>query len=276
MYDLILLLLIGLVGGTLGGFLGIGGSLIFIPAMALFLSRGDEQQHLFQASAMIINLFVSLSAVIRHMRAGVVRIDAFVRMMPAALVFIFVGVWASNHIDGTILQRVFAIFLGYVVLINLRKIVKQYRRQGWRGRSANSAAQKKADARRGTVTTPRSVFIGVIMGFVAGLLGIGGGGIAVSLQQVIFKNPLKQCIGTSSAVICITAGFGALYKNLTLPEHGFTFLNDAFPIVIALVPGAMIGAFVGATMTHKLPTLWVRAAFVMLLVVAGLKMSGLV
>ena len=271
LHELIICLAIGFAGGLLGGFLGIGGSLVMIPALSISLG---ERQHLYQASAMVVNLFVSLSALIRHLRAKVVRVDAFLRMAPAALCMIFLGVWASNQFEGSQLARVFSIFLLYVVLVNLRKIAIQIKRKGI-GWNLPKYSPNSGKDRPGNVTTPRSVFIGAVMGVMAGLLGIGGGGIAVPMQQVVFRTPLRQCIGTSTAVICITSGFGAVYKNLTLAGTGYEFWSQSFPIIIALVPGAIVGAYLGAALTHKLPTLWVRVAFVLLLIVAGMKMSGL-
>lgn len=48
---------VGLLAGVLGGLLGIGGSIILIPGMALaFGSANPESQHLFQASAMMVNV----------------------------------------------------------------------------------------------------------------------------------------------------------------------------------------------------------------------------
>jgi len=68
--DYSVLALIGLAAGALGGLLGIGGSIIMIPALAIFL--GDDQ-HLYQAAAMVVNIAVALPAAIRHKRAGALR-----------------------------------------------------------------------------------------------------------------------------------------------------------------------------------------------------------
>lgn len=251
-----------------------------IPALTIAFG---QNQHLYQASAMVVNLFVALAAVTRHLRAHSVRVDAFIRMAPVAFVAIFVGVWASNRIDGDRLKQLFSVFLIYVIVMNLRKIVNQIRKKQFTqpsstaGASSPDQGQKTGpDLSRGHVTTVSAGFVGAVMGFMAGLLGIGGGGIAVPLQQVVFRTPLRQCIGTSTSVICITAGFGAIYKNLTLGQWGISFWDHSFPVVIALVPGAVVGAYIGATLTHKLPTLWVRIAFVLLMAFVVLKTSGLI
>src|SRR5262245_18021046 len=65
-FDIVALLVLGLFAGALGGMLGIGGSVIMIPVLTVELRR-DHQ--LSQAVAMIVNVFVSLPAVLQHRRA---------------------------------------------------------------------------------------------------------------------------------------------------------------------------------------------------------------
>ena len=67
---------LGLVAGTLGGMLGVGGSLIMIPALVMMFGREGQTEgfnlHLYQAAAMIVNLFVAIPATLRHRQAGAV------------------------------------------------------------------------------------------------------------------------------------------------------------------------------------------------------------
>ncbi|MBL1216200.1 MAG: sulfite exporter TauE/SafE family protein [Planctomycetes bacterium] len=274
---------IGLAGGLLGGMLGIGGSLVMIPALAVLFGNhyGDQSQHLFQAAAMIVNLVVALAAVGRHWKAGAVRLDAVKGMAPAAFCAIFIGVAASELLDGRVLMRCFAVFLIYVVLMNARKLIGEFKQSSSAGSSQQNASPTHGNedhdraAQTGRVTVPRSLTVGSVMGFAAGLLGIGGGGIGVPLQQVMFRTPLRHCIGTSTFVICITAGFGAIAKNYALTADETYPLTTSLLLAGALAPGALVGAGFGASLTHRLPVRWVRATFIVLLIVAGTKMGGL-
>lgn len=266
---------IGLTGGLLGGMLGIGGSLVMIPALALLF--GSEKQHLYQAAAMMVNVVVALAAVGKHWQAGVVRTDALRSMVPAALIAIILGVLASNQLNGIVLARCFAVFLLYVIYMNVRKLINEikivYKNKNNHVDNQQQSNQAMVNDRSiGNVTVPKGITVGSIMGFMAGLLGIGGGGIGVPLQQVIFKIPLKQCIGTSTFVICITAGIGAIVKNATLPDP-YTFIKS-LTLAGALAPSALIGAYFGASLTHRFRTYIVRSVFILLLIAAGSKMAG--
>ncbi len=269
----VLILLLGLIAGMLGGMLGVGGSVVMIPGLAILFSMSKSavpNQHLFQASAMVVNVVVAIPAMLRHRKAGALVGDALVWMLPAALVFILIGVWVSNlpvfegADGGRWLGRLLAVFLVYVIVVNIRKL---------RTKSHPDKLENR------TITPVRGLGVGAVMGTIAGLLGIGGGAIAVPLQQIWMKMPLRNCIGNSSAIICISATIGAIYKNATLAQHA----TEASPIswkvslLIAalLAPTAWVGSRIGAGLTHRLPLRQVRIAFILLMSVAAWKMAGL-
>jgi uncharacterized protein len=262
--DLIVLIALGLAAGSLGGLLGIGGSIVMIPVLTLIL---DRNQHLSQAAAMIVNFFISLPAFFQHRRAGAVDWAVIVRMTPAGLVFIVIGVEASNLLDGRSLMRFFGVFLLYVIFVNVRRLIVVSRRG-------------PRDVEVPKVTWPRASLVGTITGFAAGLLGIGGGIIAVPLLQRACHLPLRKCIGASATVMCATAVLGAVRKNLTLSEvtdaaGGAVDPLESLVIAACLAPTAILGGHFGAGLTHSLPLKWVRIAFIVLLCFAAAKFLGL-
>ncbi|MEO1237618.1 MAG: TSUP family transporter, partial [Planctomycetota bacterium] len=120
---------LGLVAGVLGGMLGVGGSVVMIPGLVVLLGRATgAEQHLYQASAMIANVAVSVPAALRHRRAGAIDPGVLRWMLPAAAGCVVVGVTLSNlpvfrGADGGVwLGRVLAVFLVYVVIVNVLKL----------------------------------------------------------------------------------------------------------------------------------------------------------
>ena len=270
MFEPLTILLLGLIGlgaGLFGGMLGVGGSVIMIPAMVALFGQGTRDvgfnQHLYQAAAMIVNVLVVAPAFVRHRKAGAVMPMALKKLLPIALVFILIGVVTSNlsffrEGDGPIwLGRLLALFLVYVVFLNVRRLIS--------GRPESTGDVK--------VTWARALPVGAAMGFSAGLLGIGGGAIAVPLQQLFLRMPLRNAIANSTALIMCTAGVGALVKNLTLAPIAKP--TDALIIAALLAPTAMVGGYIGGALTHKLPIKSVRIAFTLLMVAAAYKMAKL-
>ena len=216
MPDFVILVLIGIVMGLFGGLLGIGGSVVMIPAMVIFF-KGN--QHLYQAAAMICNFFVAISAVIVHRKARVLVVDVVRWLVPAGMVGILAGVWLSNieFFAGTNtknLTRAFGLFLIYVVIYNSLKFGKY---DGGKDGLDLSASKR---------STSLTLFSGLLTGLSGGLLGMGGGSVCTPMQQLCLKMPLKRAISNSSALIASTALIGALYKNITLSEHSIAVVDS--------------------------------------------------
>ena len=107
-------------------------------------------------------------------------------------------------------------------------------------------------------------FGGLLAGVASGLLGIGGGVIAVPLFVLALHLDPKVAIGTSLFVIVPTAIVGSLvhYKagNIKV-EYGLVFLTLS-----------LIGAFIGAKLTCFLPGDVLRKMFAVTMIVLSLKM----
>jgi uncharacterized membrane protein YfcA len=262
-FDITTLMALGLCAGALGGMLGIGGSIIMIPVLTLVLHR---EMALAQAVAMIVNVFVALPAMLQHHRAKAIRWQVVARLLPAGVVFIIIGVEVSNRIDGEILKKCFGVFLLYMIWTNIYELLHNkndtpltQQRTGW-----------------GLIST-----IGAVTGFMAGLLGIGGGNVAVPLLQRFGRLPLRQCIATTAAFMCVSSSIGAVRKNLTLPlaesaghNLGLT-VHQSLQLAACLAPTAVLGGLIGGRLTHSLPLSWVRVAFILLLIWASLDMLGI-
>lgn len=259
--DYIILVLIGIVMGFFGGLLGIGGSVIMIPAMMIFF-RGN--QHLYQAAAMICNFFVAISAVLVHKKRGILVVDVIKWLVPAGVIGILAGVCLSNieffsGVNTINLTRAFGFFMVYVAVYNTLKFKK------------HDGGADGLDLSRSRQSSPLALLSGLSAGLFAGLLGMGGGTVSTPMQQIFLKMPLKRAISNSSALITSMALIGALYKNITLSRHDIAMV-DSLKIAVVIIPTAIIGALIGGRLMHWLPKNIVRTVFIILVVVAAFKM----
>lgn len=247
---------VGLMAGFCGGLLGIGGSIVIIPALVLWF--GGDGQHLFQATAMMVNFFVVAPAVVRHIAAEAYDKPMLKGMIPSAVVGIIIGVWLSEFqiFRGSgqgRLQIIFATFLVYIFFQNLTWLIR-----GKPERQPNMGD----GSRRGL---SGALVVGTPAGVLSGLLGIGGGLFMVPAQQSFLKLPLKMSIANSATTILFSSVVGAIYKAQGLSQHG-TSWSDALLMAAMLAPTAMIGAWIGAAKSHIWPVRTVRIAFALLLV----------
>ena len=259
--DYFILVTIGLVMGLFGGLLGIGGSVIMIPALVLAFG---QNQHLYQASAMICNFFVGISAVAVHKRADMLLTGVIKWLIPVSALGIIIGVAISNLAvfaggNSYLLARVFGAFLIYVIVYNCFMFGKP--RGGTDG----------LDVSRSRRSVPLAILCGLLPGVPAGLLGIGGGVVCIPGQQLFLKMPLKRAISNSSATIAAIAIVGAFYKNITLGQHNILMI-ESVKIAAIVIPGAVVGSLLGSRLMYKLPRDLVRIVFILIAAAACYKL----
>ncbi len=251
--DFLLFAGLGLVAGTLGGLLGIGGSVIMIPVLLFFFP--NMTIHLAQAVAMTVNPAVAISSAVKHHKNKNVSWNVVWKVLPLSIIFIIVAAWFSNSIEGAWLEFAFATFLVWVLWDQISCII---------GKSKPRA-----------LSTNSSMFqygaTGGITGTMAGLLGIGGGLIQVPLLNRLCKLPIKRAIGSSSAIMFVTAIIGATVKDLSLQNADHNALT-AIKGAAQIIPGALIGGWIGAKMTNALPSSIIRTVFAILVILAGYKL----
>ena len=249
----------GLFGGMIGGLLGIGGSVGIIPLATIFISP-DKQQ--LQCAAMLCNVAVASTAYRRYLMAGKIEWTFARRIVPAAIVFVLAGVAASTVIDASSFRVMFAAFLLIVAVREFRLL-------------AIGSEHAPDDARE--LSPARGAGIGTIMGFLSGLLGIGGGVVGVPLMRAWARIPMKRAVVTSVCTMVPLAMVGATMKSITLwntpvDANGATMtklaagsaaattstaassaslpsnaLIPALLIAACLIPTAMVGSWIGAT-----------------------------
>ncbi len=266
--EIVVLLSVGLVAGGLGGLLGIGGSVIMIPAMVMLLGWDF---HLAQAIAMTVNPAVALSSAIKHQRNKNISWRSTAYVLPIAVVCICIAAWLSNTIPGGWLELSFGLFLVWVLWDQISCLT---------GRTATIPQDSKmsclinrtAPIIQDSKQTPlRGAIIGGVTGTTAGFLGIGGGLIQVPLLNRLCGLNIKHAIGTSSSIMFVTAICGAIVKDLSLPEDT-QGIHELFPRVAWLIPGAIIGGWFGAMLTNILSVKYIRIVFAILVLLAAYKM----
>jgi uncharacterized protein len=125
---------IGLAGGVIAGLLGVGGGVLFVPGLVLFLGLG---QHEAEATSLLAIVPVALVGSYAQDRFGnVVRRDALMLGL-LSLGGTAGGVALANSLSGPVLRDVFAALLLFVAAHLVRGTL---RRGTGRERSSGDAA----------------------------------------------------------------------------------------------------------------------------------------
>jgi uncharacterized protein len=105
---LVLIALIGVAGGVLAGLFGVGGGIIFVPALALVL--GLTQRHA-EASSLLAILPTALVGSWRQLRYGNVDLRVAAVIGIASIAGVQVGVLVAESLPQSALRRLFGALL---------------------------------------------------------------------------------------------------------------------------------------------------------------------
>ena len=111
---ILLLLLVGLIAGILSGLVGVGGGIIMVPALVIFL--GFTQKQAQGTSLGIMLLPVGILAVIQYYKQGYINFNSVFIISAAFVVGGFLGSKLALNISDEKMKKVFAIVLMLVSL----------------------------------------------------------------------------------------------------------------------------------------------------------------
>lgn len=258
---LLALVLTGAAAGLLAGLLGIGGGLVFVPALlAVLLARGVPDavaMHLAVGSSLAAIVFASITSIRAHARRGNVNRDVYAKLLPGLLLGGITGAALASVLAGDLLRQVFGVFL--------------------LGVAVQTGFGLQPDAARRFPGRGAAAVAGGVIGSVSALLGIGGG--TLSVPYLTWCNlPMLRAVGTAAAsglpiAAAGTAGFivtGWNTQSLPPGSSGFVY----WPAVLVLGPVSMLFAPLGARLAQVTSASWLRRLLAVVLVVVALRLMG--
>jgi uncharacterized protein len=199
--------------------------------------------HLAIAVSLVTNIAVSGTAFMNYRGKGLVNGKAVMAMNKGSIPGIIIGALISALTPGNTIKIIFGIFL--LVLFGdallRRSSEEKSPEESFEGHSLGFSS------------------LGLGMGFVSGLLGIGGGTIAVPAQRSIFKMPIRNAIANSLGTVVVSSFVGSLmYFALS---SGLFSAQEALITAIVIVPGSVLGAMAGTRISERIHTKYLRYIF---------------
>ena len=196
-------------------------------------------------TALLLNLFVSLTSFIQFYRGGHFRWKLFWPFALASIPLAYLG--GLVVVDGNIYKKI----LGVLLLV---PIIRFYF-------FSNS---KVIEQRHSSFSL--SLLIGGCIGFLSGLIGIGGG-ILLSPFLLLLKWTDQKETAAISALFIFVNSMSGLAGQLT---KGIQFNTDMYTYVVIAFVGGLVGAYFGALkfrqviLKNVLATVLVLAAYKLL------------
>ncbi len=214
-----------LIGVTLG-VLGSGGSIITVPLLIYVI--GEPPKLAIAESLLIVGL-IAITGAWRYHRRGEIVWPMVWRFGVPAMLGTYLGAWLSQFVSGETQMLIFAV----IMLLASRFMLKPLNT----GQSATVSP---------IVVLPAAVLVGAV----AGLVGVGGGFLIVPALILIFRLPMSRAVGTSLTIIVLQSAVGA-GKYLYLFSQMNVSLNWHIVVMMAAIGAG--GSVAGAAFAGRLP-----------------------
>jgi uncharacterized protein len=103
--DAVAAALICILGGLTGGLVGVGGGILFVPALTVFLGLSQVEG---EATSLLMIVVVALVGAYRQNGYGNVRLREAAIIGALSPLGVLVGVGVANHVSERVLQLSFA------------------------------------------------------------------------------------------------------------------------------------------------------------------------
>jgi hypothetical protein len=258
---LALTFLVGVGAGVLSALLGVGGAVVTTPAIRVL----GATPILAVGSTVPAILPAAISGTWRYAKAGLVDWYAALGLGVSGAVFAIAGAWSSSFIDGRVLMLLTAGLMFWSGI----SVVRGGRRVGEPGPNPEAGSGPEPDS-EACIETPHHSLpllgsLGAASGFVAGLLGVGGGIIMVPVLTGPLKIPMKSAVASSLVAVAIFS-IPALITHILLGHVDWAF---ALPLMLGVIPGAQIGARITIGSSDRTIRLLFGSFIILLAVVYG-------
>ncbi len=213
------LVAIGLAVGLLAGLMGVGGGVLMVPAMVYLLGYSQHEAH---GTSLTIMVLLAAVAAASYGILGSVNWLVAATLIPGGMLGAVAGARASRHLPALRLKAIFSVF---VLATGIRMIVS--------GNGAPGAALLD-----GAGAAFAGLGTGLLSGFLAGLLGIGGGIVMIPVMVLLLGITQQTAQGTSLVAIVPTALSGAR----THYRLGHVDLGGAAGLALGGIPGSIAGS----------------------------------
>ena len=240
---------LGLVIGALVGLLGGGGSILAVPAL-VYLAGQDLQQAV--ATSLVVVGITALVAVTPRMRAQQISWRIGLLFGAAGAATAFAGAAVNRLLPDAVTLALFAVLM---VGAGVRMLQEEP--------AIGTACAVDAGRVNWRRCLPRTLAGGLGVGFLTGLLGVGGGFLIIPVLVLALGLPMGTAVGTSLLVVAINSAAGFV-------AHAGEAALDV-PVAAAFTAAAVLAALAAGRLGSRTDTDRIRRWFAWLVLgVAGL------
>lgn len=238
-------------GAGLGtGFAGMSAAAVISPMLITFL---DIDPYIAVGIALSSDVLASAISAYTYGKNKNLDIKNGLIMMISVLIFTVVGSYVSSLVPSSTMGN-FSVFMTF--LLGIKFIVKPVM-------TTKEAMEQVSPQKRAV----QSVICGVLIGFICGFIGAGGGMMMLLILTSVLGYELKTAVGTSVFIMTFTALTGAV-------SH---FVIGGMPdltVFILCVAFTLVWARIAAVFANKATPKTLNRATGVILVILGIVIMG--
>jgi len=238
-------LLVGLIAGSLGGLVGVGGGVIIVPLMTETLKFRQHEAH---GTSLIAVVFTGVAGSVIYYIHGSVDLAAAALLAGMALITVRLGAKYCCFLPELTLKRYFGFFLLFVAVLFILKPLMPNITDG------SSPAW---------IRWIVLILLGTLTGFISGMMGVGGGSFMIPMM-VLFAGIAQHTAQGISLLAMIPASTVGAWTHW---QEG-NIRTSSLP---GLVAGVLAGVYIGATFAHLIPERELRLLYTALLLYTSLR-----
>jgi uncharacterized membrane protein YfcA len=243
---------LGLVIGALVGLLGGGGSILAVPA--LVYAAGQDLQQAVATSLVVVGI-TALVAVVPRLRAHQISWRIGLLFGAAGATTAFAGAAVNRLLPDAVTLALFALLMVGAGLRMLREEL-----------STGTACTVDGGRTNWRRCLPRTLAGGLVVGFLTGLLGVGGGFLIIPVLVLALGLPMPTAVGTSLLVVAINSAAGFV-------AHAGTTELDV-PVTVAFTGAAVVAALSAGWFGARTTTVRLRRWFAWLVLAVAALVVG--
>ncbi|PMC34687.1 hypothetical protein CJ195_21915 [Bacillus sp. UMB0899] len=264
--EYILLLVGGLLAGTIGSLVGLGGGIVIVPLLIGLgaISFIDVTPQITVGTSMITVFITGLSSTLAYMKQKQVDYKSSLYLFIGSGPGSILGSWFNRYFNDDSFSLYFGFF---IILVAILLMVKN--------KIKPIGQQNKSTVTR-TIITPEgkqityginlalAIPIACLVGFLSGLFGIGGGSLLVPAMIILFSFPPHIAIASSMMIVFLSAILSSI-THISLGNVNWLF-------VLFLLPGAWFGGKLGAYLNTRLSSNVLVMILRVVLIIVGIRM----
>lgn len=250
LYQFFICFVAGIGAGLGTGFAGMSAAAVISPMLITFL---DVPAYSAVGIALASDVLASAVSAYTYGRNQNLDVKNGVIMMATVLCFTLVGSWISSLVPGTAMGG-FSVFM--TLLLGIKFIVRPV-----------MTTREKMGTVSGGKRAVQSILCGMLVGFICGFVGAGGGMMMLLILTSVLGYELKTAVGTSVFIMTFTALTGAV-------SHFAIGGAPEWPVFALCVLFTLLWARIAAVFANKADAKTLNRATGIVLVVLGIVVMG--